>query len=254
MGAVVRAGALEVEADEARVPAVADDRRQHVGALAQQLRDVVRRVLDPLAVVGPAGREHRVADARAVDVQLDDAASGRVEHRRGGPRDARVEPRRRWGAGRQRSSMMSAARSGSLPGTGTPGSSESSREIQRARHSRRRGAEARRLAPRRLGAVLVPYLHAPPAVRRRRQRAPGVHDVDGARRLDAAAVPEGRLAVRVPATRRRGTPSGASRARRTRAPSSVAGPGSSRHGTSRRCSQRSAIARIRLPPASSRGP
>ena len=195
MGAVVRAGALEVEAHEPRVPAVAHDRRQHVGALAEQPGHVVRGVLDPLAVVGPAGGQHRVPDARAVDVQLDDPASGGVEHG-AADRGARVERASQVGS---RAAALEhdvggplglAARHGDARVLGVV-----ARDPVRAPLAQR-GAKARRLAPRRLGAVLVPYLHTPPAVRRRRQRAPRVHDVDGARRLDAAAVPEGRLAVR----------------------------------------------------------
>ena len=43
--------------------------------------DVVRRVLDPLVVVGPAGGQHRVADAGAVELELEHPARGRVQRR-----------------------------------------------------------------------------------------------------------------------------------------------------------------------------
>ena len=79
--AVVVAPPQRVHADEAGVPAGAEDRAEHVLAVAQERADVVRRVLDPRAVVGPSGREDGVADARAVELHLQHAAGGRVERR-----------------------------------------------------------------------------------------------------------------------------------------------------------------------------
>ena len=189
VGAVVGAGAFEVEADEARVPPVAQDRRQRVGALAEQLRHVVRGVLDPPAVVGPAGRQHGVADACAVDLQLDDAASGRVQHRPARV-SAHAEPAAQVGG-------RVAALQHDVGGDLGLGARHGDARVLGAvapdpfrAPARQAGAEARRCAPGRRHAVLVPDLHAPPAVRRRRQRAAGVHDVDRGGGLDAAAVPQ----------------------------------------------------------------
>jgi hypothetical protein len=52
--AVVRAGPLGVEAEEARVPAVGQQRAEHVLAFVDQAGHVVGLVRDPPRVVGPA--------------------------------------------------------------------------------------------------------------------------------------------------------------------------------------------------------
>ena len=189
MGAVVRAGALEVEADEARPPAVADDRRQHVVALAHQLRDVVRRVLDPRAVVGPAGRQHGVADAGAVEVQLVDAARRRVEHR---PPDAAPSRTAAAGtaAGPQRWSMMSSHDLRLAAGDRDAGVLARVAPDPLRAPLAQTGAEARRLAPRRTRRRPRPRPARSTSSRSPRQRLPRVDDVDRARGLHPAAVPE----------------------------------------------------------------
>ena len=60
--AVVRAGPLGVEAQEARVPPVGQQRAEHVLARADERGHVVALVRDALRVVRPARGEHRVAD------------------------------------------------------------------------------------------------------------------------------------------------------------------------------------------------
>ena len=52
------------------------------------------------------------------------------------------------------------------------------------------GAKARGSAPARRLAHRVPDLYGPPTLSRRRERAPGVDDIDRAGRLDSAAVPQ----------------------------------------------------------------
>ena len=65
------------DADTARVPAVAEQRAQRVGALADLSGHVEHLVLQPLVVVGPARREHVRADLRTVE-------PGLVQTERGG--------------------------------------------------------------------------------------------------------------------------------------------------------------------------
>ena len=60
--------------------------------VAQQRGDVVGLVAQPVAVAGPAGREHVVADARAVELELVDAERGHVQPR---PLTGRRAPRTR---------------------------------------------------------------------------------------------------------------------------------------------------------------
>ena len=57
-------------ADMAAVPAVAQEGGQGVVALLEQRGHVVDLVADPLAIIGPVGGKHVVADALAVDAQL----------------------------------------------------------------------------------------------------------------------------------------------------------------------------------------
>ena len=153
------------------------------------------RVLDALAIVRPPRREHGVADPRAVDMQLDQPSSGRVEHRAADPSlhcELAAQERRRpaalehdvAGAFRLRLRHRHAGIVGVV-----------ARDPPRAPLAQSR-PEAGRLAPRRRVARLVPDPHPPPAVARRRERAARVDDVHRGRRLDAAAVPQLRVLQR----------------------------------------------------------
>ena len=81
--AEVRAVVVEAEGrDLALPPAVAELGAEGVRAAADLVGDVVRPVLDALAVLGPAGREELVADLRAVELQLVDPLGRGVDPRR----------------------------------------------------------------------------------------------------------------------------------------------------------------------------
>ena len=67
------------EADVAAVPAVGQDRPQGVVAWVHAAGHVIGAVIDAPGVVGPAGVEVVVADALAVEVQVEDPQRGGVE-------------------------------------------------------------------------------------------------------------------------------------------------------------------------------
>ena len=71
--------ALLAEADVAAVPAVGQDRSQGVGARLHAAGHVVGAVIDALGVVGPAGVEVIVADALAIEVQVEDPQRGGIQ-------------------------------------------------------------------------------------------------------------------------------------------------------------------------------
>lgn len=75
--AVERALALETE--PAPVPAVAQQEAQLVAPAADQVRDVVRLVAQPVLVGGPARRQDEVADAAAVECGDVEAVRGGVQ-------------------------------------------------------------------------------------------------------------------------------------------------------------------------------
>ena len=72
---------LLAEADVAAVPAVGDDRAQRVLAGPDLAGHVEAAVIDPLVIVGPAGVELVVADASAVQVDVEDPSA--VAYKRG---------------------------------------------------------------------------------------------------------------------------------------------------------------------------
>jgi len=72
---------VALEADEPAIPAVAQQCTDRVGAVAQQGSDVVSLVLDVALVGRPAGREHRIAHALPVNVQLVQAEAGHIDAR-----------------------------------------------------------------------------------------------------------------------------------------------------------------------------
>ena len=140
--AVVVAPPQRVHADEAGVPAGAEDRSEHVLAVAQQRGDVVRRVLDPRAVVGPAGREDGVADARAVELQLQHAAGGRVEGRAAHAARERERPAQVRAA--QQPAQQLVRRRRRSPGRPSPGRGRGRGRSTARATSRGPGAEPRR--------------------------------------------------------------------------------------------------------------
>ena len=83
LGRSARPARLASKPDEARVPAVAEERAEHVLARAEQRGHVVGLVRDALRVVGPARGEHRVADPLPVEPRLVQAERGDVQPGRG---------------------------------------------------------------------------------------------------------------------------------------------------------------------------
>src|SRR5207244_6949733 len=94
--------ALAEEPELSAIPAVAQHRADRIVARSQERGDVIRLVLQPAAVRGPAGREELVADALAVQIDLVEAEAGDVETRgahAAGNRNGAPEQRRgRWQA------------------------------------------------------------------------------------------------------------------------------------------------------------
>ena len=70
---------MDAEAEVAAIPAVGEEGFEGVVAGAELRGDIVGEVFEAVAVVGPAGGEVVVADARAVDVRFEEAAGGDVE-------------------------------------------------------------------------------------------------------------------------------------------------------------------------------
>ena len=66
-------------ADSAGIPAIAQADRQDVFSLTQQRRGIEGLVLNPRVIVGPAGCQAFLADARAVDKRLVHAQRGDVQ-------------------------------------------------------------------------------------------------------------------------------------------------------------------------------
>ena len=95
--------ALLAEADVAAVPAVGQDRAQGVVAGADLIGDVEGSLVDSLGVVGPAGVEIIVADAPAVQVDVEDAQRGGVQ---GGALDGLVDLERRAKIRRRRQDQL----------------------------------------------------------------------------------------------------------------------------------------------------
>lgn len=72
-------GAAALEAEPATEPSVTEQSADHVLALDQEVRDVVRLVTQPAVVRGPTWRQHMVTDAVAVDLRLVHAERRRVQ-------------------------------------------------------------------------------------------------------------------------------------------------------------------------------
>src|SRR5690606_15533580 len=67
---------------QARVPAAAEQHADPVPALAKRMRHVIRLVLQPMPIAGPARREQIVAYLAAVHVELIYAGRSRIDARR----------------------------------------------------------------------------------------------------------------------------------------------------------------------------
>jgi hypothetical protein len=83
----------------AAIPPVGQQHGEHVPSRPQQRRDVVRLVLHPCAVLGVAGGEFGVANARAVKERLVQAERGEVQAGRGERRNVDERPEPVGGAG-----------------------------------------------------------------------------------------------------------------------------------------------------------
>ena len=196
--AVVVAPPQRVHADEAGVPAGAEDRAEHVLAVAQERGDIVRRVLDPRAVVGPSGREDGVADARAVELHLQHAAGGRVEGR-ATHRARELERPSQVGAAQQPAQQL-VRRVVARRGGHRRVVHAIAADPLRAPRARTR-TEPRGLAGSGRLAGLVPDLDGPCELARGGQLPARVGHVDRGRRVDLAAVPQRRRRPRAPGTR-----------------------------------------------------
>src|SRR3989304_2729731 len=71
--------ALFPPADRPCVPAVPENDFENVFALPEKRGDVVRLVLDPAAIVGPAWSEYSLSHASPVEVRLVETEGGGVE-------------------------------------------------------------------------------------------------------------------------------------------------------------------------------
>ena len=249
IAAVVVAAPQRVEADEAGVPPRAEDRAEHVLAVADELGDVVRRVLDPLPVVRPARREDgcRRRARRSAPARPRRARSRRASL--GAARRLSVNGRRRYGQVEQRAQepvrVVPAARRGHRPGRGSGRGRSTAPSSPRGRCGTARARSSptpRRPRPRPGPTTRTRHPAAAAGPRRRRRPSPATRPC--------------RCPTACPRPRPRGSGrrSGACRARRTRAPSSAAAPARRCTGTSSRCSQRRWIARMLIPSARSRSP
>ena len=188
IAAVVVATPQRVHADEAGVPARAEDRSEHVLAIEEERGDVVCRVLDAHPVVGPAGGEDGVPDAHAVELHLEHAAGGRVEH--GAAHTARdLERPAQIRADQQPAQQL--VRRVFVRRGGHRGVVDAIAADPLRAPLARPGPEPRRAA--RLGrlAGLVPDLDGPGELARGRQLPACVGNVERAVRVDLAAVPQG---------------------------------------------------------------
>jgi len=74
-------GAAVAAAHAAAPPGVAHHGGHGIGALFQQFGDVVRLIMDPVGIVGPARRQPIISDSFAVDVQHIAAETGDIDAR-----------------------------------------------------------------------------------------------------------------------------------------------------------------------------
>src|SRR2546428_3230532 len=151
--------ALAEEPELSAIPPIAQHCADRIVARSHERGDVIRLVLQPPAVRGPAGREQLVADALAVEIDLVEAEAGDVEtrgtHAIGDAKGAPQQRRGRWKA-------IRGGRRWSDPLRGPV------RRLQQSRFPKRDWT------PRRRAAARIPDAHAP-VVSRARHRG-GVPD------------------------------------------------------------------------------
>ena len=72
---------IEILSDDAQMaakPAIAENRAQRVFAVPHMGGNIVGTIVDPFAVIGPAGDEKIVADFLSVEPRLHNALAGHV--------------------------------------------------------------------------------------------------------------------------------------------------------------------------------